>query len=187
MGVLKINNGNFCTNDNQWSDFPIAANSININPVIVKPDYGSICADAFGYCFDPAETETVYFSIQMPHSWNMETNIRPAIHWMPQTASVGSVLFGFTYRLGNVDGSFSAATTITSLATATANDNKHLLTTFSLVSMAGYTLSTIMLCSLSRYGNGSGDDYPSDIGLLNFDLYYKQDCVGTCSLTCKGW
>jgi len=187
MAIQKHLNDSVYLNDGNWDDLRVAAQNTRINPVKEKPDYGSLTGAFLTYLFDPAETETVNFVIQIPHSFKYNSTIYPHVHWAPVTASSGSVRWSFEYSIANIFGTFGAATTLTALCEASGTAYKHFYCSLGSIDMSGFSTSCMILCNLSRLGNGSGDDYPSDAGLLEFDIHYQKNCIGSDNELNKSW
>ena len=140
-----------------------------------------------------ASEQEVFFSIQMPHSWKEGTTLYPHVHWSPQTATTGSVTWGFEYSWVNYDPTTPLAFPNTTIITATtasvgAGDvDKHLIVDFAPIipSSSQNKISSIMMCRLFRNSSNAADTYTGDAALLSFDLHYEMDEIGSNSLYSK--
>ena len=82
----------------RWDDlrFP----SQGINPPGSASDPG-IEANTGLFLFDAASTEIVAGIAQMPHSWLVESTIKPHVHWQKTTSASGNVLWQIDYEVWN--------------------------------------------------------------------------------------
>lgn len=128
--------------------------------------------------FDPGKTEDIYFMVQLPHSYKEGSDIYPHIHWFPTTSGTGNVVWTLEYSWANVNGTFPALNTI-STVTAADGINKHQIAALPTISGTGKTLSSMIVCHLYRKGTDSNDNYSADAGLLEFDFHYEIDSFGS--------
>ncbi|KKL95876.1 hypothetical protein LCGC14_1850140, partial [marine sediment metagenome] len=131
------------------------------------------------FLFDNGSTEILMGIAQMPHSWKLESNINPHIHWCPTNTDTGDVRWRFEYDIAKVNGTFAGA--YTSIDVDDAGDGtaeKHQRAYFAAVSMTGYdTISAIIKWKISRIGGS--DTYNADARLLEFDIHYEMDTIGS--------
>lgn len=74
-------------------------------------------------------------------------------------------------------GSYTYTSTITDYTDGTINLNK--VIDFSDLQMPGKNLSSIILWRISRIGGSGSDTYPQDARLLEFDIHYQIDSLGS--------
>lgn len=133
--------------------------------------------------------QEVFFSVQMPHNWKEGTTIYPHVHWAPQAATAGNVVWGLEYTWVNYDATTPIAFPNTTLITATTADvasgdvDKHLITGFSSItpSASQNKISSILMCRFYRKSADANDDYNGNAAVLSFDLHYEIDAVGSHS------
>ena len=133
--------------------------------------------------------EEVFFTVQLPHNWKEGTAIYPHLHWSPQAASAGSVVWGLEYSWANYDAttplSFPNTTIInsTSAAIVSGDVDKHLITAFSSItpSASQDKISSILICRLYRKSADAADTYTGNAAVLSFDFHYEIDAVGSHS------
>jgi hypothetical protein len=148
------------------------------------------------YWFDASTEEEVWFAVQMPHAW-AGTDIIPHVHWTPKTTADGdpanqTVEWGLEYTWINVGGDFAASSTIYG-KTSIPNDanivaNRHYKTNLTSISPSASQdgLSSMLVCRLFRNAADAADDtYEDDVGLLEFDLHYEVDMLGSRSVSTK--
>lgn len=140
----------------------------------------------FTYWFDGSQEEEVYLMAQMPHSWKQGSSISPHVHWTPSANGTGTVSWGLEYSWANIAGVFPA----TSFMYANSNlqgavnisGSVHYLTEFPDITGSSKTISSMLAMRLFRNatgGGGSGDSYTGDAGLLEFDIHYQIDSLGS--------
>lgn len=154
-------------------------------------DNGSGSQGVFMYWFDGSTEEELYFSVQMPHCWKQGSNIIPHVHWVPSANGSANqfVKWGLEYTWSNVSGTYPDTTIISTDASDASNAtiqgdttmliDKHYISTFGEISGSGKTLSSMMICRIFRDATDSDDDYPSDAGLMEFDIHYEIDSLGS--------
>lgn len=158
--------------------FPAAA----INPIGIV---GAATVDTSGVfvgtlLFAPGSTQICCGMAQFPHSRKLSSDIHAHIHWSPTTTGAGSVYWLLEYVVADIDGTFPG--TYSSKQYTDAADgvlNKHQLAPFPVISSIGSAVSTMMCWRLSRVGGELADDYAGDARLLEFDLHYQIDTVGS--------
>lgn len=146
----------------------------------------------YAYTFDGtgARVEEVHFMIQLPHSYKEGSDIYPHVHWTPTTAAAGNVVWQLEYSWASIDGTFGATTTIASTAKATgATAWAHRMSVFSAIDgdpgAVNYTISSMLVCRLFRDGNHADDSYAADVSLLEFDIHFESDTVGSRTTSAK--
>ncbi len=137
--------------------------------------------------------EEVFFTVQLPHNWKEGTVLYPHLHWSPQGASTGNVVWGLEYSWINYDATTPLAFPNTTLITATTaaiasgDVDKHLITAFSSLTpgVNNNKISSILMCRLYRKSADAADTYTGNAAVLSFDFHYEIDGVGSHSLYVK--
>lgn len=167
----------------RFDDIRVAINALKIGPS-GAPTFSS--SPPWVYLFDHTAINSVYFNIQLPHSYKEESALTPHIHFIPTTNNTGTIRMHLDYEWQDIDSSFSAVTTIYKIFTIDANSmNKHILMNFPVINGTGKHISSMLSCKLYRQATDVSDTYPDDIGLLEFDVHYKMDTLGSASITSK--
>jgi hypothetical protein len=136
------------------------------------------------YNFINAGGEYVYFTVQMPHTWKVGSNIYPHVHYVcPTTAAGKEIVWKLTYTWANVNETIGATTTIATSGTVDADGNitadKHEISLFDPagINATGKTLSSVLICRLER---DATDSYTGDDALLmQVDFHYEKDTEGS--------
>ena len=176
-----------------WEDLRFPASAIDPGvanapeAVLVKSgdDYGSL----YTLEFNKSTEEEVYVWVQLPHSWKAGTAIRPHIHWINHNDTTGNVRWGLEYSMANIGEFFpKVTTTIVALDACAANvggEIMHQLTSFPEIDMTGMRLSCMIMMRLYRDADDAADTADDDVGLLEFDIHYLVDSLGSESETLK--
>lgn len=183
-----------------WEDLRFPATTIgrrgNSDPGWVQvADDGSASVGVWGLGFSDTTDEEVYCAVQLPHSWKEGSSIYPHVHWMPLTATVPSrgVTWALEYswaNIGVIDG-VGSAVTFGNTTTITADDNgvmtasEHRMINFDPITAAGKTLSSMLMCRLYRDVSDANDDYADDAVLLEFDIHFEIDSLGSDTISAK--
>jgi hypothetical protein len=152
-------------------------------------DNGAGSQGVFTYWFDSIAEEELYFSVQMPHSWD-GTTIHPHMHWTPRVASDGNpanqtVEWGFEYTWVNVTGDFGNTSIVYGSsqipADATIVKDRHYLTPIADItpSVTQNGISSMLICRIFRNATGTNDTYEQDAGLFQFDIHYAMNTMGS--------
>jgi hypothetical protein len=156
--------------------------------VKVKDDgAGSVGVYALG--FDSTKDEEVFFSIELPHSWEEGDGICPHVHWISPDATGGDegVTWGLEYTWANegvINGAgspvvFGNTTIILAPDVDTFTADEHRVIDFAEIDGSGKLISSVVLCRLFRDVSDGDDDYASDAILVNIDIHFKRDSLGS--------
>ena len=120
----------------------------------------------------------LHFSVELPHTWLLESELRPHMHWAPSTGGSGNVIWGLEYTIAALDASFGTTTIITVTDAAEGSLKDH-YAAFSAISMVGITgLDAILLGRIYRDTGGS-DTYGADAFGLDVGFHHQADSIGS--------
>jgi len=160
-----------------WDDLRFPATQINIQGVVDDPDVDS---EDGTFLFANNVTDIIKLIAQLPHGILRDSKVYPHIHWQATTSSIGDVFWRLEYQIASIAGSFPGSwTALDILGHTTNNANRHLFSGFDPIDLSGYDLSSIIKFRLSRHGTEATDTYNSDAKLLEFDVHYQKDSVGS--------
>lgn len=146
--------------------------------------------------------DQMFFTVQLPHDWKEGSNIIPHVHWIPKnnmgtTNYVGWQLFysiakpGTLFPTSNTEMRAYSASNFAAGSSIAAGS--HVISVFkkynsqtgqydddSGISMAGNTISTVLMCRLYRMNDNfsNANDYA---GLLSLSFHYERDGLGSSS------
>lgn len=165
-----------------WDDLMFPVQNLKTVGTTAKPDY-----DVIGQTLDFPEdtTEAIGFVVQMPHSWKEGSTIYPHVHWL--RAAADSVDWRFRYKWFNIGAALPGTWTEKILShntqTWTTGTIQELSRSVNGVGLsgAGKTISSILVVKFYR----RSDNYTGDAKLLQIDIHYEQDALGSGHETYK--
>ena len=164
---------------NRWDDLRFPAQGINPPGSLVDADVESTTGMLL---FAENRNEMVAGIAQMPHSWSEGSEIRPHIHWTPTDASAGDVLWKLEYQIKNVGEAFDFSTgwsELTVLDAASGTNGSHQIAPFGSIDMTGNRISCCISWRLTRMGEDESDTYAEDARVIEFDIHYLTDSMGS--------
>jgi len=184
-GTLKFNG-----NATVWDDimiFPDGTSRGSSNaPVwtLFKNNSGS--QGVWLFFFSNTQEQEVYFTLQIPHSYKVGTNLLPHVHWTTNsgTPSGTNVVWGLEYTVISFGGTFPSTTTISNNTVIPAigtpsGTGQHLITSLGAISGSGLGISTILVCRLFRKVDDPLDTFGNTTGLLGVDFHFEKDTEGS--------
>ena len=142
-------------------------------------DDGAGSSGTYLYWFDKSKEEELFFVGQMPHSWLEGSSIKPHIHWTTDLNLVGNVVWGLECTKADVNSFFPLTTILTVVAGADGNSFKHFVHELPEIDMTGFGISSVLVCRVFRDGTDGADTYNNDAGLIEVDLHYLVDSIGS--------
>jgi hypothetical protein len=138
------------------------------------------------YWFDASAEEELYMVAQMPHDWKIGSVIKPHVHWVPAANGTGSVSWGLEYTWASLNQAYGTTNIIygntTTAGFSNVSGSISYLTPLPAITGTNQLLSSMIALRLFRNATsmaGSGDTYPNDAGLLEFDIHYEKDSLGS--------
>jgi len=165
-----------------WDDLRFPASAVNPPGAASDPDI-----DPTDGCwlFDPGSTELLFFQVQFPHKWKLESIVSPHVHWHKTTSATGNVAWRMRYQIAKLGDVYPGTWTdlgikTTSIITDNDTAGEHLLTELGDIDMTGIdSVSAMMKVEIARIGGDGGDGYGADAKLLEFDIHYQIDSWGS--------
>lgn len=158
-----------------WDDIRV---SLNTRGTASSPTYTTVTGGLYAFSFDGTKDQSLYFEVQMPHSWKEGTTIYPHVHWINQGSNSGVVTWGLEYTWQNIGGDFSGSTTsISSSVSPSGNMIQNINNIGSGIDGTGKRISSILLCRLYRLGTSDANNDNSF--LIAFDIHYEIDTAGS--------
>lgn len=169
-----------------WEDMRIPGSSVQRGASAPDLDPFLAAGDLLINRFDGGvTTNQIYFQVQMSHTHKLGTAIWPHVHWVPVDANAGNVYWQLEYSWANINEAFPASTTIGIADAAAGVAWTHQLASFAIIEKADTTVSSMLVCRLFRDPTNGADTYGSDAGLLEFDLHFENDMLGSRSESAK--
>ena len=169
-----------------WTDVRVAGSQTKSGSGLKAPGYdkfrdnGAGSDGVYSYAFDKASEEEVLFEVQVPHGLKPGTELRPHVHWSPgASTNTGKVRWGLEYTIANVYDVMPVTKIIYADDVGSGVAYKHQLAAFAPIT-GSWTESLMMECRLFRNAtDATNDTFDADAFLLEFDLHYDQDKLGT--------
>lgn len=169
-----------------WDDFVVQIGASRL-PASAAPSVVSYLGTEV-LSFSKSATNTIPFNIQLPHAYQAGTNIEMHCHVVYPNAGAGNSRWQCTYNWANIGAQFDAASTTSTAVTIASPDTvryHQLIELVASITGTGKTLSSIILCSLSRLGGDGADTYDDVIYLTGVDPHIRKDALGSRTETVK--
>lgn len=178
-----------------WDDVRVPgsmtrAAAANNPTVALFRDNGAGSVGVWGLSFANGSRREVFFDIQFPHSMALGLTVVPHVHWATASNAVGTVTWDFEYTWASIGATIPVTQILTQTYTIPVGGEqyKHQLTSFGDVSARDATLtpfgiSSMMMCRLAR--RGDTDTHAQPVFLLEFDIHYPMDLLGSLGPTSK--
>lgn len=150
-------------------------------PGTTGPDWTQVKTDGSGSTgvylplFDATTEQSLFYLVQLPHTWQETTEIEPHVHWVATDANSGNVVWGLEYTRADVGDAFGNTTLVTVTDAASGVAYEHQVASFSNISPSDHHISHVWICRVYRDADNGSDTYASDAGLAFFDLHLKRD------------
>lgn len=130
--------------------------------------------------FAAAATNTIYFTVQLPHSYKEGSDIEFHIHLAYADGNAGNTAWTFTHSAAAIGGTFPEETTVSLVAAASPGEaDNHSVHDLATITGAGLGISSMALCSLARVGGDASDTYASAAYLVGLDFHVRKDTLGS--------
>lgn len=160
----------------RWNDLRVGLSTSRVAGAGV-PGFAVLRDGVYGFAFDKASTESVYFEVQLPHDWVEGTGIRPHVHWSPGvSADTGDVRWELEYSWSNpvnAPGNVFPTTVADQVDQTAAGAYAHQIAQFTEVAGTGMRVSSVLVCRLSRVGGATEDTFDADAYGLSFDFHIQ--------------
>lgn len=168
-----------------WEDLRFDSNALKAAGV-KDPAYSTCVGNLRAYYFSHTTQEELYINVQMPHAW-AGSAIYPHVHWLATTGSAtvaDSPLWALEYSWANIGSTMSAPATVyasTHSPASAVTSLRHNITSFSPIdpTISQNGLSSMMLVRLYRDSTVASDDFEHGAFLLEFDLHYQINMIGS--------
>lgn len=164
--------------DTVWDDLRFPATAINPTGTAAPP---AVNNDNGLLYFSKSAVNIIAIAGQMPHGWKRGSTISPHIHVMHNDEGAGNSVWKFEYNIAKINGQFASSySSETKTFAAPGAVRTHSLFSFADIDMSDYDgTSTMFLVLISRLGDDVADTYDNTIALLEFDVHYQINKIGT--------
>lgn len=137
-----------------------------------------------------ADGDEVLVTAQIPHRWKEGSDIYPHIHFICDSDVDPSDNFGIEFEWAWADQGedYPATSTLETndIPTGVNTNNMHQIANISAAALsgAGHTISSILMCRIKRVV-ADADNYAGGVSILDFDIHYNIDTIGSRAITTK--
>lgn len=147
------------------------------------PTFDTFQDSIYGIKFTNAQTDIVYGSFEIPHSYKEGTDLEVHLHWSPSSNDTGNCVFNFNYTFAAMNGTFGGEATKTFTQAGSGTVNKHqYVSGNTVISGVGIGIGTIIAFALSR---PTGDAFTGDAFLHSIGIHFLSDTIGSRQLSAK--
>lgn len=191
-GVLSLPNEQQGFTPSRWDDLRVSVLATK-GGGIQDPTWtqvrtnGAGSQGVYGWSFSQTTEEEVFFDVQLPHTWEAGTELRPHVHWTHLVASppgTTSVVWALEYTWANAvnpPGNTFGQTSIvrgTQLVEA-GSQYKQFITDLTPLDGTGKRLSSVLLCRLFREPTNVADTFAAGAIALSIDFHYLSNTWGS--------
>jgi hypothetical protein len=164
-----------------WDDMRTPVQSLKLSGVKPPSWTAWLGGQVLGFSDQAIEgnEEEVFFTLQLPHGYKEGTDIMPHVHWVGSDTATGNVCWKMGYTWANIASAFGASAVVTGLGANSSTANTHILTELTDLTGTGKTASSMLNCSLRRNSSNAADTYTGSAYLLEFDVHYEIDTIGS--------
>lgn len=159
-----------------WDDLTYPATGINPPGATSDPSRSTV--DGL-LEFSASATNIIAGVSHLPHRKAFGTKVNPHIHWYPATTAEGDVVWRFEYKVCPVGEAIPADYTVIDKTQATPKSLTHMLSPFGPIDVQDNDLGVILMWKLSRLGADEADTYEDVARLIEFDIHFWQDSIGS--------
>jgi hypothetical protein len=134
------------------------------------------------------------FTVQVPHSYAIGTNISVHIHWTAGARGIAesgnTVGWKIDSTWANMDGTFGNMSTANLSDVCDGTNHKHQMTPDIIINGSGKDISSMLICNIKRTDTGTDDTWVTNTAgnlplLLEADFHYQIDTMGSQTTTVK--
>jgi hypothetical protein len=165
-----------------YNDIIISAS--NLRPGSTAPDFASFISPVYALKFLNSQTDIVYGSFEIPHSYKEGTALEVHVHWSPSSNNTGDCVWKFSAVAENMGsaGAFTALPVMTATSAGSGVAFSHQYATFGSIAGTGRKIGDIIAFELSR---PSTDSFTGDAFLHSIGIHYQSDTIGSRQMSVK--
>lgn len=162
-----------------FEDLQVVLNSATaVNAPSITSKYGS---RLYTFSDEAVNEDQLPFTAQLTHSYKEGSNVTPHVHFTGEDTTACNFVWDIDYRWTNYNvgiGTSDANATVTVANSGTAD--LHNMAAMPAISGSGKTISSIITGTLYRNSTNADDTCDGKSAyLLQFDLHYEQDTIGS--------
>jgi hypothetical protein len=137
-------------------------------------DNGAGSQGVFLFYFSQNTEQEVYFTVQLPHSYEEGSTLYPHVHFVTDSPASGTVGWGLEYTWANINQNFGNTTIISSSIAIPANtgNNHYVMNIGTGIVGPDKLISSMLVCRVFRDVSVVGN-YPSSVALMEIDFHFE--------------
>ena len=166
-------------------------------PGISDPAYITYDVNGGGtstYLTEWAVNDIASFTVQLPHSYHEGEDLDVHLHWTPGPNGAGengaTVGWKIQYSWANIDGTYGNMIEADLSDACDGTNHKHQMTPTVAIMGSGKTMSSVLVCNITRTDTGADDTW-AGVGagnlpmLLEVDFHFPKDTIGSRAILTK--
>jgi hypothetical protein len=167
----------------QYKDIILPAS--NLRPGPSSPSYVPFLGNIYAARFDNGVTDEVYGTFELQHDYYEGSEMYLHIHWSPDTAGTGNLVWGVEYTFAALGQVFPAPTVVTVPWPAPGVLNQHVAHDIAVIPGFGLQIGAQCAFRLYRLGGDVADTYAGNCFLHTVGVHYAADTLGSRGIFTK--
>jgi len=163
-----------------YEDIIINASTLRVGGS--APTFAAFQDSIYGVKFINGQTDIIYGSFEIPHSYKEGTDLEVHLHWSPDSTNTGDCVFNMAYSIAGMGGTFGDEVPLSFTQAGSGTINKHQYVSANNHITGSITIGSIVVFALSR---PTGDDFTGDAFLHSIGVHYQQDTLGSRTIITK--
>lgn len=160
------------------SGYNMTTTNLTLGPGLITTEHSSFGVATLS--FAPSVSQSIFFSVQLPHMYKPGTDLHPHVHWMYGTSETDtSVVWGLEYVWTNINDSVGYTSILDNTFATYNEDSTHKVDELAHISGTDKRISSMVVCRLYREGDNAADTYSHSVYLGEFDFHYQLDTLGS--------
>jgi hypothetical protein len=165
-----------------YDDIIISAS--NLRGGVTAPAFAEFIAPVWALKFINGQTDTVYGSFEIPHTYKEGTALEVHVHWSPSSTNTEDCVWKFNAVVENMGsaGAFGAIPEMTATDAGGGVAFTHQYASFGTIAGTGRRIGDIIAFELTR---PAGDGFTGDAFLHSIGVHFQVDTMGSRQISSK--
>lgn len=164
-----------------YDDIIISASSLRGGTT--APAFIEFISPIWALAFVDTQTDTVYGSFELPHSYKEGTALEVHLHWSPSNNDTGECGWKFEYAIAGMGTeAFTKKTALILSQPASGIPFDHMYASLGEIAAAGRKIGDVIAFELSR---PTGDGFTGSAFLHSIGVHYQVDTLGSRQMSVK--
>ncbi len=167
----------------QYKDIILPAS--NLRPGPSSPSYVVFLGNIYATRFNNSVTDELYGGFELQHDYYEGSEMYLHIHWSPDTAGTGNVVWGVDYSFAALGQVFPAPVAQTVTVPAPGVLNQHVAHDLATINGFGLQIGAQCAFRIYRLGGDPADTYAGNCFLHTVGVHYAADTLGSRGIFTK--